>query len=53
MSGKERQILQDFTYMWNLKKGGVEPNLVKTEIRFAVTRGERWGWGNRMKVVKR
>ena len=23
----------------------VEPKLIKTEIRFAVTRGERWGLG--------
>ena len=25
--------------------GGMEPKLIKTEIRFAVTRGERWGLG--------
>lgn len=45
MSGKERQILQDFTYMWNQKKEGRNPTSLKKEIRFAVTRGERWGLG--------
>ena len=44
--GKERQITTRFHLHVESKKGGrVEPKLIKTEIRFAVSRGERWGLG--------
>ena len=39
-SDRERQILHDLTYMWNLKKA----KLIKTESRVVVTRG--WGKGD-------
>ena len=41
---RERQILYDLTYMWNLKKKKRTPT--EKEIRFVVTRGRERGWGN-------
>ena len=41
---RERQILYDLTYMWNLKKKKTTPT--EKEIRFVVTRGRERGWGN-------
>ena len=46
MSERERQILYDLTYMWNLKKQNKtkhKTKLTDKEVRFAVTRGERIG----------
>ena len=49
---RERQILSDLTYMWNLKK-----SLLEKEMRFVVTRGKSQGVGGRArnwrKLVKR
>ena len=49
---RERQILSDLTYMWNLKN-----SLLEKEMRFVVTRGKSHGVGRRArnwrKLVKR
>ena len=37
-SNRERQILYDLTYMWNLKQKQ-KNQLIQKEIKFAVTRG--------------
>ena len=39
-SDRERQILYDLTYMWNLRK---KKKLIEKEIRFVATRGEEGG----------
>ena len=43
---RERQILYDLSYMWNLKKKKKKRAPTEKEIRFVVTRGREWGWGN-------
>lgn len=50
MSNRERQISQDFTYMWNLEKQNKKINKTKqtqtqTEINLILARGV---WGGRM-----
>ena len=42
-SDKERQILYDTTYMWNLKNN-INECICKTETRMVVVRG--WGWAD-------
>ena len=50
-SDRERQILYDITYMWNLKKWYKwtylqnRNRLTDLENKFMVTKGERWGEG--------
>ena len=42
-SDKERQVLYDLTYMWNLTQNQQE-KLIEKEVWFVVTRGREWGW---------
>ena len=37
---REKQILYDLTYMWNLKKAKV----IKAEGRLVVAKGRGWEW---------
>ena len=41
LRGKERQILYDLTFMWNLKK----TELIEVENNIVIARGEVWGLG--------
>ena len=41
-SDRERQILYDLTYMWNLKQ---KSRFTEKEIRFVTTRSWAWGEG--------
>lgn len=53
---RERLMLYDLSYMWNLNKNK-QTNKLRKEIRFVVvTRGRGWvkeWWMNKMKVIKR
>ena len=41
-SDKERQILNDLTYMWNLKKSSTDNKFVDSKKRLVVVRGGAW-----------
>ena len=63
MSDRERQILYDLTYMWNLENKQTNKKkrtkifkkheIHRKEIVFVVTRGRSWSRGNWRKVIKK
>ena len=48
---RERQVLHDITYIWNLNKKKKNIKLIETEWRKLVARGRVCSGGNREKLV--